>query len=401
MRGVKNARSMRDDYAAEAVGYVQLQRSGGLCTVKARVTPEHRIHATGYQVVATIKESPRGNEILSCQCLDCAASQGGCKHNLALLAWLVKSSMAPSVTSVECYWKKSSLASAIQYGTCVLARDIGNSEIEPVKKSDFNFLDFYLEGGVEEGMLHHTMNPPQRFVSLHEASVLFHEDNGPKTATDFINFLARNITSKQISEMEKQTRGQSTNNLWYELRFGRITGSTIYQLAHSKEEDGTIVQMVLGGYSIPDSEAMKRGRRLEDAVISKMIPKCGKGGFFIDDVSPIFGASPDGITDDLVVEVKCPSKASSMKNFITQAGRPTSKVLAQVQLQMHVCKRRKALLGVASPNFEVDNEVTVIEIQYEEEYCQDLMRQAQVFWEKAIFSKLMKSCENIQVSTSS
>ncbi|KAF6208318.1 hypothetical protein GE061_016772 [Apolygus lucorum] len=69
--------SMRDGYAAEAVGYVQLQRSGGLCTAKARVTPEHRIQATGYQVVATIKESPRGNEILSCQCLDCAASQEG------------------------------------------------------------------------------------------------------------------------------------------------------------------------------------------------------------------------------------------------------------------------------------------------------------------------------------
>lgn len=39
-----------------------------------------------------------------------AASQGGCKHGLAVLAWIHRKSESKSVTDVEPYWKKSRLS---------------------------------------------------------------------------------------------------------------------------------------------------------------------------------------------------------------------------------------------------------------------------------------------------
>lgn len=50
------------------------------------------------------------NIILSVQCQDCVASQGGCKHAIAFLMWVHRRSEEPSCTSVECYWKKFRLS---------------------------------------------------------------------------------------------------------------------------------------------------------------------------------------------------------------------------------------------------------------------------------------------------
>ncbi|BET02918.1 Variant SH3 domain [Nesidiocoris tenuis] len=104
VRGAKNRRAMRHEYSSDAVGWVQLRRLDGVCTVVAMVTPEHKVTSTPYTVEVAVKESEEdGTEILHCQCKDCAASKGSCKHGLALISWLMKTSSQPSVTSTQCY----------------------------------------------------------------------------------------------------------------------------------------------------------------------------------------------------------------------------------------------------------------------------------------------------------
>ncbi|CAG4992617.1 unnamed protein product [Parnassius apollo] len=73
----------------------------------------------------------------------------------------------------------------------------------------------------------------------------------------------------------------------------------------------------MGGYKVPETRAIQRGKRLENLVKKEVeveldvkIKDCG---FVL--VSGIIGASPDGITDNYVVEVKCPSKESSIKKL--------------------------------------------------------------------------------------
>lgn len=56
------------------MAYVQLKRVGDICTVKGRITPEHKIHKKAYNVSVQINE--KDETILECKCLDCSAALG-------------------------------------------------------------------------------------------------------------------------------------------------------------------------------------------------------------------------------------------------------------------------------------------------------------------------------------
>ncbi|CAG9823915.1 unnamed protein product [Phaedon cochleariae] len=71
-RNTKNSRATRSSYGDNAIGYVQLKRESHKCTVKARITPEHREHGKMYAVSVVVDENE--NKILSNYCEDCAAS---------------------------------------------------------------------------------------------------------------------------------------------------------------------------------------------------------------------------------------------------------------------------------------------------------------------------------------
>lgn len=65
---------------------------------------------------------------------------------------------------------------------------------------------------------------------------------------------------------------------------------------------------------------------------------------------PVFGATPDGINDDFVIEVKCPTSKRSMLSYITDKNEVAPKYMAQLQLQMAMSEKRKSLLfGCGSP----------------------------------------------------
>ncbi|KAJ8912726.1 hypothetical protein NQ315_012280 [Exocentrus adspersus] len=76
--------------------------------VKGKITPEHKVRASQYNVTIKVDESE--SIIVSLECHDCVASCGGCKHSIAFLYWLLRRSEEPSPTSVECYWKKPLLS---------------------------------------------------------------------------------------------------------------------------------------------------------------------------------------------------------------------------------------------------------------------------------------------------
>ncbi|XP_018576962.1 uncharacterized protein LOC108915421 [Anoplophora glabripennis] len=100
-RSAKNIRASRACYGDEAIGYVQVKHDTNICTVKGRVVPEHRVHQQAYSVTARFDEE--NDVIISCQCENCAASQGGCKHAIAFLYWIFRRNNEKSPTSVEIF----------------------------------------------------------------------------------------------------------------------------------------------------------------------------------------------------------------------------------------------------------------------------------------------------------
>jgi len=67
-------RSARESYGNNAVGYIELQRTGVLCIVKGQICPEHRVRKKNYHVSVTVDESK--GEVVDMHCQDCAASLG-------------------------------------------------------------------------------------------------------------------------------------------------------------------------------------------------------------------------------------------------------------------------------------------------------------------------------------
>ncbi|KAJ8948220.1 hypothetical protein NQ314_008457 [Rhamnusium bicolor] len=119
------------------------------------------------------------------------------------------------------------------------------------------------------------------------------------------------------------------------MRYGRVTASKAYEVANCHKKDGVLVEKILGA-KVFQTKSMKRGLKLENLVGNRRIDKTKKtykkAGLFLSQEFPIIGASPDFITDDSVIEIKCPSSEKTFCNYIGNDGKIKEKPLYQIQL---------------------------------------------------------------------
>ena len=106
---------------------------------------------------------------------------------------------------------------------------------------------------------------------------------------------------------------------------------------------------------------------------------------------PIFGASPDSINDEFVIEVKCPMSEKTRANYVNPSGAIQPKFYAQIQLQMLMCGRKKGLFCVASPSYENDEKVQIIDVDYDDEFISEIIDAYLTFWKKAILFHLFSN----------
>lgn len=215
-----------------------------------------------------------------------------------------------------------------------------------------------------------------------------HPDNFFEHCRNFMN-------SSTMNSVEVLTIEQADTPLWHLMRFGRITASRVHQASRCKTKNGSLVDSIMGkrsGWSF----AMQRGTDLEDKVFNVLKKemslrnvKLKQCGLFLDSHLPHFAASPDGISDEFVVEIKCPATPKTHAEYIN-IQTLQRKYYGQIQLQMYVTKRKKALLGVADLNFEQNKKVTKVWIDYDENYVNDLIEDANNFWIDAVFPLLKR-----------
>ncbi|KOB75489.1 Uncharacterized protein OBRU01_07391 [Operophtera brumata] len=278
-RNVKTTISSRPSYGDDAVSYVQLKRDGNLCIMKAKICPEHKVHAKLYGVTLIIDEVDEA--VKSVECHDCVASQGGCKHAIAFLMWVHRRSEDPSCTSVECYWMKSKLSrvgNTLKYITSI---DLSNGK--PSLPSNSGVFEKFLEEGKKRKLNDCELLKYQKDyvcdtlerLSMHKLVLKYKE----KSCDTFLKKIV--LTDGDVIKVEEETRDQHQSYLWHEIRYGRVTASRAYEFSRCKTSDGTLIALIMGG-KLPDTSAMKRGRMLEDKVrktvstrLGKKIQKCG------------------------------------------------------------------------------------------------------------------------------
>ena len=138
---------------------------------------------------------------------------------------------------------------------------------------------------------------------------------------------------------------------------------------------------------------MKRGRDLEVEVFEELkkrnfhFEKCG---LYISVFNPIFGASPDGIREDAILEIKCPSTKKTFSNYICD-GAITEKYKEQMLLQMFITNREKGLFCVADPEFEKNKRIHTLWIDSDKVTVEKLIQDSSEFWKENIYPILLNS----------
>jgi hypothetical protein len=316
---------------------------------------------------------------------------GGCKHAVAFLSWLNRRSEEPAKTEVLCYWRRSKMAEIGTTVKFILCENMGSSQSSFKKSEENDFLMSLVAKTKERNVRDSTFiqyfdnKTDEENLSLHHLRLNVEVND----AESFITYCKKKMTLQVCEEAAIATLEQADCEVWHELRYGRITASKVHEAANCKTSGGSLVEHILGA-KLPPSVAINRGRCLENEVFKHLkstfenIKKCG---LLLSPEYPIFGASPDGISDTYVFEIKCPM-TDKWKEVYFKNNKPKEKFLAQLQMQMKFAKKLKGVFVVATPEYENNKELIINVVDYDPTYVQDLMDRAQKFWKDNIFKKL-------------
>ena len=238
IRCVKATRNGRESYGDSAIGYVQLKRTHGQCTIIAACCPEQSVRSKSYRVQVEIDLTK--SEIKSAVCHDCIASAGGCKHALAVLGWLHRESEKKSVTEVKAYWKKSKLSrvgNTIKFveakSLCSRSKKSRFSSTQERKKTPAD--SFYREvvewantvtpqsqNSRSQSSLYYHVSGELSWcdkVDIHVLSLRFRSRHQSTNVFDFLAFSKSYMTTENCKVAEMNTRDQSDNAEWFRLRY--------------------------------------------------------------------------------------------------------------------------------------------------------------------------------------
>uniref|UniRef100_A0A8D8X7W9 YqaJ viral recombinase domain-containing protein n=1 Tax=Cacopsylla melanoneura TaxID=428564 RepID=A0A8D8X7W9_9HEMI len=244
-----------------------------------------------------------------------------------------------------------------------------------------------------ESLLGRQLGKVQNEGSLHYMMSKFKKALPGSDAEAFISYCSQEMSSSVCKNIASKTEDQALSPLWREMRYGRITASKLYEASRCSTTEGSLVNAILGASKVKNNVAMERGIRLEKDVLKeverKLSIKINRSGLILIPENPIFGASPDGISENAVFEVKCPVSEKSFKTYFNDdETMPADKYLAQIMLQMYMCNKDLGFFCVARPCFEKSKDILILKVVYNEAWLQSVMIKAKEFWISSLFPKL-------------
>ncbi|KAJ8960115.1 hypothetical protein NQ314_006096 [Rhamnusium bicolor] len=93
---------------------------------------------------------------------------------------------------------------------------------------------------------YHIDDPLKKTAALHCLKHQFMISSVDKVPHEFINFCKASMVPEILKTIEIETRNQSKSSLWMEMRYGRVTASKAYEVAHCHKKDGVLVEKILG-----------------------------------------------------------------------------------------------------------------------------------------------------------
>ncbi|KAJ8671443.1 hypothetical protein QAD02_002702 [Eretmocerus hayati] len=240
----------------------------------------------------------------------------------------------------------------------------------------------------------HSKNTVQNLSWHHQAISYSGNRNCPAS---FLEFCKETLAPEHCDYIPMITAQQSSFMSRFELRYGRITASIIYEEAVCKTTDSSLVGKILSMNNY-DNPAMDRGRWQESQVRSGvqriLIRDWNEGKVKTSELilrrnSPALSVSPDGSTETAVVEIKCPSDEQTIASYHDGEGMK-NEYKAQIQLQMIFSERRVGNFCIAATDFETSEKVTIYQLDYDQTFVIAVIRRAIASLSENIFPYLMR-----------
>lgn len=389
------------------MGYVSVKITEQAVTVKGKVTPEHKTTQTPYEVSVDVNNVSKS--ITNAACTGCKAQNGGCKHTIAFVFWLLRRSEEEAVTDVKCYWKRATLSGLKGTGPFTVSEEEAKlKHREPVVDA-VGFREAATRRLAEKGLGAQTQ--VVKLMGLADDKLqklnmdrlvhgyLDNEGQENRSLDRFLQYCETVVANSDCEMAQLGTMGQANAPAWHHLRYGRITASRLFEAARCRKGDGHLVEALLGATQFSGTPATKRGSQLEGDVLKEFEKavkcKCDKSGLFVNKERAIFGASPDSLIRNsdgkitAVVEVKCPMTMDSVPRYVSPSGVIQSRYRAQLQLQMLLTGCSSGYFCVAAPNFEQTREVRIVKDVLCPSFLMPLINQAKTFWYCAVFPQLI------------
>lgn len=330
------------------------------CFIRGEVTPQTRIGETPYKVWICVNHDSL--EILTGECCCIAGYSESCKHVFALLHFIehkVALGLNKTCTSKKQKWqetvvkkKKEKLHRPVRLNLVNFKRphpennDLATktprnlfdprSPQDQESSIDWNKLAVASDGQasvlcfknaanvVSDHSYNQSTSPKLNPLKMKEMVYLVSSPNLLTT------LLIESRTAEQISKIEDLTKGQSSNSLWFDYRYGVITASVAHDVLAKykilKPDILSITRLVariLGYTPPPKTAALSWGIEHEDYARKRYIRQnknlhknflCTEAGLRIHSEKFMLGASADGVITCSCcglgnLEIKCPFSA--------------------------------------------------------------------------------------------
>ncbi|XP_047525801.1 uncharacterized protein LOC125063416 [Pieris napi] len=200
--------------------------------------------------------------------------------------------------------------------------------------------------------------------------------------------------------VERDTVLQAESALWLELRRCLLTASSFSKICKRRPNisSAPLVKSIVYSYSLDKVPAIEYGKSNEKSAIDQLqqqenivVEKCG---LFIDKEHYFLGASPDGLYNQGIIEIKCPYSARNMdaEEAIRQRKIKFWKLdgtvntnhdwYYQIQGQLHISEKKLCLFAVwTGQQFPLKVEVISRDEGF---WCQKMKPKLINFYEKCL-----------------
>jgi len=376
----------------QLVYYRDISELQDVCYLKGKVVPSQRVTKKPYEAWICLETNGK----VRCAHCTCMAGLGSVCVHVAAVLFKVEAAVKHGFTSVSttseaCQWNKQfrkevSMCSVSEMGSDLIRSNrkgtvtsVCSSSKDPLPETstltalkqccpDAVFFTLIPKVDAEETDTadeDDNSSPIPLITSIGDEICSAAEGRSDDEA---VKIYSEQCNPFKLQDLEIRTRDQSSSFLWHLHRKGRITGTSVHQVLH-RRQDKSVDKLVckIMGYTESDItylKPIKWGTDNESAAFSKYAEQvkdkhinfsCRKVGLLIDGDNVFIGASADGLVEcDChgrgTLEIKCPYKHRDI-HPLTAAHRDDDYCLAtdgslkvkhkyysQVQLQMFVHK---------------------------------------------------------------